>query len=51
MAKAPIPSENKKGQVATQDVTKNLDYTTIADRLRTVRWTNYCQPTDFVKQV
>ena len=37
--KAPIPSENDS-QEATQRRNQNLDYTTIADRLRTVSWSN-----------
>ena len=31
--------------------TKNFDYTTIADRLRTVSWSNSSHPTGVVKSV
>ena len=40
MTKAPIPSENKKVKRQHKDANKNFDYTTIADRLRTVSWSN-----------
>ena len=31
-----------------KDATKNFDYTTCVDRLRTVLWSNYCHPPDVV---
>ena len=34
-----------------QNATKNFDYTTIADRLRTVSWSNSSHPTGVVKPV
>ena len=34
-----------------KDVTENFDYTTIADRLLTVSWSNYCHPNGVVKPV
>ena len=38
MTKAPIPSENKKVKRKHKDA--NNDYTTIADRIGTVSWSN-----------
>ena len=35
----------------TKNATKIVDYTTIADRLRTVSWSNNRHPTDVVKPV
>ena len=40
MTKAPKPTENPKSNVTTQNATKNFDYTTTANRLRTVSWGN-----------
>ena len=34
-----------------KNATKNFDYTTIADRLRTVSWSNISHPTGVVKPV
>ena len=45
MTKAPTPTEKSKNDRDNiQNATKNLDYTTIADRLRTVSWSNSSQP-------
>ena len=30
---------------------QNFDYTTIAERLSTVSWSNYCHPTGVVKPI
>ena len=50
--KNPIPVETSKGQSDnTNNATKKFDYTAIADRLRTVRWSNNCHPTGVVKLV
>ena len=51
MTKTPTPTEcsNTKGQ--HKNATKNFDYTTIADRLRTVGWTNNSHQTGVVKPV
>ena len=52
MTKAITPTE--KIQKATRQhkhATKNFDYTTIADRLRTVSWSNNSHPTGVVKPV
>ena len=43
MKKATIPSEN--------DAITNVDYTTIADRLRAVSKSNNCHPTSVVRPV
>ena len=40
MIKPPIPTENSKTKGQHTNATKNFDYTTIADRLRTVSWSN-----------
>ena len=40
MTKPPIPTENSKTKGQHTNVTKNFDYTAIADRLRTVSWSN-----------
>ena len=46
MTKAPTPAEMSKGQSDnTNNDTKKFDYTSIADRLRTVSWINYGHPT------
>ena len=37
--------------MTTQSATKNFDCTKIADRLRTVNWSNDNNPTDMVKPV
>ena len=52
MTKAPTPKEkSKKQRDNTKNATKNVDYTTIADRLRTVSWSNSSHPTGVVKPV
>ena len=38
--KTPIPTENSKTKGQHTNATKTFDYTTIADRLRTVSWSN-----------
>ena len=40
-----------KSNLTTQNATKNVDYRTIADRLRTVNWGNDSHPTGVVKPV
>ena len=40
MTKAPIPSENKKVKRQHKYANKNLDYTTIADQIGMVGWSN-----------
>ena len=48
------PYTNRTIQKATwqhKNATKNFDYTTIADRLRTVSWSNSSHPTGVVKPV
>ena len=46
MTKSPIPTEKSKTKGQHTNATKNFDYTTIADRLRTVSWSskssNWC---------
>ena len=37
--------QSKKQRDNIKNATKNFDYTTIADRLRTVSWTNSRHPT------
>ena len=52
MTKAPTPAELWKGQKDnTNNATKKFDYTAVADRLRTVSWSNYGHPTCVVYQV
>ena len=52
MTKAPTPTEMSKGQSDNADnATKKFDKTAIADRLRTVSWSNYSHPTGVVYQV
>ena len=52
MTKAPTPKENFKQQRDnTKNPIKSLDYTTIADRLRTVSWSIDSHPTGEVKPV
>ena len=49
MTKAPTPTEMSKGQSDnTINATKKFDYKAIADRLRTVSWSNYSHPTGVV---
>ena len=49
--KAPTPTENPKSNLITQKRHQNFDYTTIADRLRTVSWGNHSHTTGVVKPV
>ena len=52
MKKATTPTEKSKEQGNNMKyATKNFDYTTIADRLRTVSWSNSSHPTGVVKPV
>ena len=52
MTKAPTPTEkSKKQRDNIKNANKNFDYTTIADRLRTVSWSNSSQSTGVVKPV
>ena len=49
--KSPTPTEkSKKQRDNIQNATKNFDYTTTADRLRTVSWSNSSHPTGVVNQ-
>ena len=52
MTKARAPTEKfQKQRANTNHTTKNFDYTTIADRLRTVSWSNNIHPACLVKLV
>ena len=52
ITKAPSPTEkSKKQRDNIKNATKNFDYTTIADRLKTVNWSNRSHPTGVVKTV
>ena len=52
MLKAPTPKEkSKKEPDNTENATKNFDYTTIVNRLRTVGWRNHRHPTGVIKPV
>ena len=52
MTKAPTPTEMLKGQRDnTNNATKKFDYTAVADRLKTVSWSNYIHPTGVVNLV
>ena len=51
LAKAPISLENEKVKKQHKVVINTFDYTTIADQLRLVSWSNYCHPTGVVKPV
>ena len=52
MTKAPTPTEMSKGQSDnTKNATKKFDLTAVADRLRTVSWSNYSHPTGVVNLV
>ena len=45
MTSTPTPTEkSKKHRDNIKNATKNFDYTTIADRLRTVSWSKSSQP-------
>ena len=49
MTKAPIPTELCKGQSDnTNNTTIKFDYRAVADRLRTVGWSNYSHHTGVV---
>ena len=51
MKKAHTPAEMSKGQSDnTNNATKKFDYTAVADRIRTVSWSNYGHPTDVVNR-
>ena len=51
MTKAPTPAEMSKGQSDnTNNATKMLAYTAVADRLRTVSWSNYGHQTGVVNR-
>ena len=45
MTKAPTPTDKSKTQRDNTKATKNFDYTTIADRVRTVSLGNDSHPT------
>ena len=52
MTKAHTPTEMSKGQSNnTNNATKKFDNTAVADRLRTVSWSNYGHPTGVVNLV
>ena len=52
MTEALTPTEkSKKQRDNTKNATKNFDYKTIADRLRTVSWGNDSHPAGVVKPV
>ena len=51
MSKAPALRKIQKATWQHKNVTKNFNYTTITDRLRTVSWGNDIHPTDVVKPV
>ena len=51
MTKAPTPTEMSKAQSDnTNSATKKFDYTAVADRFRTVSWSNYSHPTGVVNR-
>ena len=49
MTKNPLSTENSKTNGQHKTATKNFDYTTIADRLRTVSWSNNSHQTGVIK--
>ena len=51
MKKAFTPKEKLKSNVTTQRRHQNFDYTTIADQLSTVSWSNNSHPAVVVKPV
>ena len=51
MTKASTPTEKSEKQRDNTKHHQNFDYTTIADRLRTVGWSNDSHPTGVVKPV
>ena len=51
MTKPHTPTEMSKGQSDNiNNATKKFDYTAVADRLRTVSWSNYSHPTGVVNR-
>ena len=51
MIKAPTPEDISKGlSDNTNYATKKFDYTAVADRLRTVSWSNHGHPTGVVNR-
>ena len=47
----PLYQKNcQEGKVTTQTTPQKFDYTAIADRLRTVSWSNYSHPTGVVNR-
>ena len=51
MTKAHTPTEMSKGQSDNiNNATKKFDYTAVADRLRTVSWSNHSHPTGVVNR-
>ena len=46
-----LTEKSKKQRDNTKNATKNFDYTTIADRLRTVSWGSDSHPAGVVKPV
>ena len=51
MSKAPTPHRKSKKQRDNTNTLQNFDYTMIADRPRTVSWSNDINQTDMVKLV
>ena len=51
MSKAPIPIENSTANWQHKNASQIFDYITIADRLRTVSWSNNSHQTGVVKPV
>ena len=51
MIKVPPREKLKRQSDNTKHATENFDYTTIADRLKTVGWSNNSNPTVVVKPV
>ena len=51
MTKAPTPTEKSKKQRNNKKRHQNFDYTTSANLLRTVNWSNDSHQTDVVKPV
>ena len=51
MTKAPTPTEKSKKQSDNTKTPPKYDYTTAADRIKTVTWVNDSLPTGVVKPV
>ena len=52
MTKAPTTTDkSKKQRDNIKNTIKNFDYTTIADQLRTISWSNSSRPTGVIKPV